>query len=312
MMQNDNNSDYLDNDVSRTDNKPILNSTNELTEVEQMEAIKDMKTNFVFFFGKPSSGKSAILSSIIYCLRQGNIMSSSGEKIGGSLTVQNKLDDDSGIILENIIHEQMKKRRFVDRTTAGSITYLGIEYTPDKSKKLPSIDVTFLEMSGEDLKKVEVNRDGLGKLPSNIDVFFKATEISLLFILTAHWKEAAADDQRTANFLEYLIRQNPDLKKTRVILLISQWDKNPNKDKEGVNEFVKNKMKATYTLMEDSKNVVNEYSIGHVIELDKSPYIEKFNDIYPSQLWKFIYKSITGQDLDKKSFLDKLLEKIKI
>jgi len=57
---------------------------------------------------------------------------------------------------------------------------------------LDGVPLTFLEISGEDLHKVEVAKGG--KLPDNVDIYFKADGLSMLFILVTTPQDASKDD----------------------------------------------------------------------------------------------------------------------
>jgi hypothetical protein len=256
-----------------------------LSEAEQINYLKGKRTHFIFLFGKQGVGKTAITASLIHYLASeseyGNI------EMGG---------DDTGRRLGARIRYLISTGRFPDRTNVGSLTEIDCRFDPAKSG-LEELKFTLLEMSGEDLKLVDVNEYD-GKLPDNIDVFFKAEGLSMTFILVTSPDEARGDDQLMVNFLDYLINKSPVYRHSRVLLLMSKWDevkkKHPNTDLE---KFIKENMRQTFRKINRPTNAYRHFSLGEVTEADGQPYISKYDETSPKMVFEWLYRTLTGRDV---------------
>lgn len=285
--------------LASNENNPPINIQPESSETEQIELITSMRSNFVFFFGKPSGGKSAVLSAVLYHLRKDP---------DGTMNMVSTFDNGEGAKLEGEIQELMNKGRFIDRTKVGSLTYLTLNYMPKKfdPNPYPKLNTTFLEMSGENLKEVSVGKSG--RFPSNIDIFFRIPNLPMLFIVVIPWDyklrmrdevDKINDDSLVARFFDYVKDKNPMLGNARVMLLISKWDSNPHKETYGLLEFVEQNLPETYAQIKNSKNIVDVFSVGNIGEADNKPYIYSHNKHYPKHLWRQIYMTFTNCDLEK-------------
>jgi len=272
----------------------------ERSEAETIRWLKSLDTHFVFFFGKYKSGKSVILASLLRSLRHG----------GGKGEFHPNIEKpfDRGAVLVSDLEGYMDDNRFPPRTKQGNVICVNGEFTPN-DQRFADLDITFLEMSGEDLTEVAIQHDSVGSLPSHIDVYLKADGLPIVFILVSPWMEAAQDDKVIAQFLDYVKAASPKghSANSRMFLLITQWD--TYKGQATALEFAKANMKKTYNAIRSFRNIVNEYSVGRVVAVDKQPYIDPFNDEYPSRLWNQIYMTFTGRDLMKKSFFQWLFGK---
>ena len=115
-------------DETKSDFVPLANAnTND---------IKNKDSNFVFFFGVGESGKSVILSSILYYLSsQAGVLR---PKLGtpNSKEAQGLLSD---------FFENIRQGILPNRTTRDQVTRLDLIFEPNnKSKKVPPINLTFL------------------------------------------------------------------------------------------------------------------------------------------------------------------------
>jgi hypothetical protein len=265
------------------DNEPIRPFTEQRSEVEQINYLKSRNTNFIFLFGKPGVGKTSITASLIHYLsaicEQGNV-----ERVGNH--------DGKG--LAERIRFLIASGRFPNRTKNGSLTEVDCCFVPYK-KNLTELRFTFLEMSGEDLKMVDVhNYDG--KLPDNIDVFFKVDGLSLIFILVTSHDETRNDDSLMANFLDYLIEKSPIYRHSRILLLISKWDEVPgNPD---IEMFISANMPLTFRKINKANNAFCHFSLGKIEEkVDGQIYIRNYDSESPERIFEWLYKTLTGRKL---------------
>jgi hypothetical protein len=287
---------------------------NDLSEAEQIDRIESMKTNFVFFFGKPASGKSAILSTLLYHL-QCNFTNDIGfsaikNKIEGTCM----LKTDSSKQLSALIYQYLSKRRFVPQTKGGFVGQIRMEYQPlnPDYTNLPGIDVTFLEMAGENFSDIENTPDKTAKLPLKVDVYFKVPKISMLFVLITKHSKAKQEDKKMNDFIEHIHSKNPALlSRSRIFLFIGEWDTYDAKNETPL-EFVEKNMPKTYAKLKTQKNIISSFSIGSVDTVtneygENLPFITSFNLDFPYKMWKQIYGTFTGEELDKKPWWKKWL-----
>lgn len=278
---------------------------------DELELIKNLKkkdTNFVFLFGRVGAGKTALVASLIYFLRTydnyGNLYFDGNE---------------SGNKLANRIKRIFKDGKFPGRTTAGAVTELECAFRPDDDKShLKAFKFCFLEMSGEDLVTVSLNEDDLqevknsnyqmGKLPNNIDVYFKAG-VSMTFIIIAEKNSVKDDDGLISSFFDYIESNHSTYNKSRIILVISKWDSNPKP--EEISRFLQEKMQETFKFIKGRNNAVTAFSVGKILQLeDGTPFIKEYNEEPADRIFRKLYSIINGEEisLKKQRTLDKFAE----
>lgn len=247
--------------------------------------------HFVFFFGLPASGKTAVLGSML------NAMQQPGAK--GRLFIHGVGDNffQQGLALWKNISEAFSNRRFPPRTNVDSIIQLLAAYEPSSTED--SLNIVFLEMSGEKLQKVMISPDGGRALPFDINIFLNIPKVKIVFIITAAWNEARKSDPIINDFLTNLHEKHNNLFKSRFLLLITKWDSRKNQE-EDVVSFVQDNMKLTWAKLNDRKNIFQPFSIGKVISItdDGKPgqndIIEPFDIDAGQRLFYRIYETFTG------------------
>jgi len=261
---------------------------------EQIEYLEGKDTNYVFLFGEPAAGKTAVCASLFLHL------SSPQEKLGDM--EEFRYEDDTryqknDLNLLNTIRDAVRNRRFPARTDVGSLSHVNIRYRPIKRSK-PPISVTFLEMAGDDLQKVESTKDSLGNLPTDIDVFFKADrdKVSMLFVLVTSHQNAVKNDKLMVNFLDYIIAQDLRFRDSRILLLISQWDTYVG-DKD-VKDFIQDRMPFTWSKLGKSTNAYRYFTLGVIKDVDGNPYVAKYDEEPARKVFHWIYHTITGKHLE--------------
>lgn len=263
--------------------QPLAIETQIITEADQINYLEGRETNFVFIFGKPAVGKTAITASIINYL--------STECDHGNLV---GIDNGDGRRLLEKIRNTIRDRKFPDRTTVGTLTEIDIKFEPLKKTK-NNLWLTFLEMSGEDLKSVELNDISPSQLPTNIDVFFKANNLSMIFILVTSHDDANKDDALMVTFLDYIFGKDSRFQNSRILLLVSKWDTFVGEiDTE---DFIKNRMSLTYARLRKNTNAMRNFSIGRVITADNKPLIQEYNGEPAEKVFHWIYETLTGSSL---------------
>lgn len=258
-----------------------LNLSASENEAQEIAYLRSRNTNFIFLFGKPMSGKTTLIASLIHYLsavsEYGNL-----ERVG---------EQKDWRLIENLRY-QFGKGEFSNRTVLGSVTEINIRFSPNpQRKRLSDLYLTFLEMSGEDLKEIQT----VGEFSDNIDVFFKVENISLTFILMTRFDEAKEDDYLISSFLDYLSAKFSSLRKPKFLLLVSNWDNYSGKD--DIREFVSKNMPITFRKISAPVNAIKGFSVGKVSQKEGFPFIERF-DVEPTEaVFAWLYKTLTGKDL---------------
>jgi len=258
----------------------------ELSELDQINSLRAKDTNFVFLFGKAAVGKTAIIASIFHFL---NTECQLGylEQIS---SLNNNVNE-NGRNLGEIIKQNISIGRFPDRTGIGNL--FGIDTCFISSRIRPNLNplrLTFLDMPGEDLHQVSIGQQG--KFPKNIDVFFKAGKLSMTFILVTSYDEAQKDDLLMVNFLDYIYKKSPRFRESRVLLLISKWDKYSKRMNDS--DFIQNQMPQTFRKLSRETNSYGTFSLGMVIEeVDELPFIQEYNGRSAERVFSWIYQTLT-------------------
>lgn len=279
-----------------------------LTELEQINAIQRMNTNFIFLFGAAQRGKTVVTSSII------NFLSS--VEAGGDLspfnvgTEDDRNEKDHGHNLYKKILRGFAEKRFPSRTVLvgnDEPIYVNVRFTPKNIRDNDPINLTFLEMPGDALQRIDSPDGGRGEIPESIDVFFRTTNVSISFILLTEHGLAAKDDLLMAAFIDYVRNKNREFSDARLLLLVAKWDKYDGG--LSIEEFVRLNMPVTHNKLHDDKHSVAEFSIGVVDRADGKDFIKTYNPIPAKKVVNWIYINATGKALYKKKFWPNLRSK---
>jgi len=249
--------------------------------------------NFIFLYGAPAAGKTAVLGSVIQAMER--------PEISGSIFVQGAGNGyfKHGLQLWKQIQDAFQEKRFPGRTVVGSTIQLHVQYKP--ASNATPVDFVFLEMAGEDLKKVVITDQGDRKLPFHIDLFLRL-QIKIAFLIVTSWDGAAEDDDVVNEFLSYIHETAPELIENRIILLVSKWDSKKNSSSASIDEFIRSKMPKTYGKIANKRNIIQSYSIGKVIEVPdgKGDMIVSFDYRAGQRLFSSIYETFTGISSEQK------------
>lgn len=262
-------------------------------------AVINKDSNFICFFGTAQSGKSVILSTMLYAMQSKYGVLS--PKIG---TPNSK---EAEVLLEDFF-ENVHKGILPERTDRDQVTRMDLVFRPNnKSEKVPPIDLTFLETSGENWN--DIRRAGI--LHSSIDAYLSA-DIPLTFILVTGYNNAHKDDALLKKFLYLLEQKRHNLRKTNVILVVSKWDKSGSQKisaEEEFENFVQVKLPLTYSFLETNGLDRTFYTIGELRQdpKDGKERVKNLNLESAQRVSKWLYKSITGYDVEYEgTFLEQL------
>ncbi len=250
--------------------------------------IRNKESNFIFFFGTAESGKSVILSSMLYYLR------SYAGVLRPKLGTPNSKE--ANVLLSDFF-ENIRQGVLPNRTTRDQVTRLDLVFEPNnRSKRVVPIDLTFLETSGENHNDI---RRG-GSYHSSIETFLNAN-IPLTFIIVTSYETAYKDDSLINEFLDELERKGKNLKSVNAILVISKWDKSGRMDvesAEALDAFISEHLPMTSQRIDTYGLSKTYYTIGSIQNTTGNEKIDLLNLSTAEVLAKWLYRSITGYDLD--------------
>lgn len=250
--------------------------------------IKNKDSNFVFFFGTAESGKSVILSSMLYYL------SSQVGVLRPKLGTPNTRE--AQVLLSDFF-ENIRQGILPSRTTRDQVTRLDLIFEPNnKSKKVTPINLTFLETSGEN--HYEIRRGG--SYHSSIESYLNAN-IPLTFIIVTSYESAHKDDTLINEFLDELERKGKNLQSVNAILVVSKWDKSGRMDvasAEELDSFIEDRLSRTNQRINTYGLSKTYYTIGGVDYVNGTEKISLLSLATAEVLSKWLYSSIVGVELD--------------
>lgn len=259
----------------------------EMSNSKKAEEIKNQDSNFIFFFGTAESGKSVILSSMLYALRT---------KFGVLRPKIGTRNSKEATVLLADFFENMRKGILPGRTSRDQVTRMDLVFEPNnKSKKVFPINLTFLETSGENHNEI---RRG-GDFHSSIDQYLRAN-IPLTFILVTSYTTAHQEDAILSEFLYRLEEKSKNLKATNVVLVISKWDKSGSQETSGedLEFFIKERLPMTNSLLDTYGLSRTYYTIGELEKVNGEERIVELNLNTAEILSKWLYKSIAKIPVD--------------
>jgi len=254
----------------------------------KVNEIKNKDSNFVFFFGTAESGKSVILSSMLYYL---------SSQAGVLRPKRGTPNTKEAQVLLSDFFENIRQGILPNRTTRDQVTRLDLVFEPNnKSKKVPPINLTFLETSGENHNEI---RRG-GSYHSSIESFLNAN-IPLTFIIVTSFETAHKDDYLINEFLDELERKGKNLKSVNVILVVSKWDKSGRMDVANTDElesFINERLSITSQRIDTYGLSKTYYTIGNIQNINGEERISLLSLSTAEVLSKWLYESIVDYPLD--------------
>jgi len=260
-----------------------------------LEASEDK--HFVFLFGSPAAGKTVVLGSVIQAMQR--------PEVQGRLFVHGAGDGyfKHGLALWEQLRRAFEKKQFPPRTKAGGTIQLHAQYKPpNNGNKSTPLDLVFLEMAGEDLKKVMITDQGGRNLPFHIGQFLRIPQLKIAFLITTPWQDASKDDAMIDDFLSFVNETAPHLIENRIILLVTKWDTYSGGESTSIDDFVKQKMPRTYNKIAEKRNIIQPFSVGKIVPFDggEGDIIATFDYSASQRLFSRIYETFTGISSEKK------------
>ncbi|MDF0718594.1 hypothetical protein P0M11_01135 [Kaistella sp. PBT33-4] len=249
--------------------------------------IKNKDSNYIFFFGTAQSGKSVILSSMLYALRT---------KFGVIRPQKGTPNSREAMVLLSDFFENIRRGILPGRTVRDQVTRMDLVFEPNnKSKKVGPVNLTFLEASGENHNEI---RRG-GNYHGSIAQYLKAN-IPMTFILVTGYNSAHNEDSILNEFLYLLEHEGKNLRNINLILVVSKWDKSGNQapSEEELDYFVKERLPMTYQFLETNSLAKTFYTVGQLENTGGEDKIVALSLDSAELLSKWLYKNIAGQSLD--------------
>lgn len=221
-------------------------------------SLQAKNSNFIFVFGYTGSGKTTVLAAIDLYIRR---------KYAKTI---NPTGNKEGINHINKIVRNITFGEFPNATPAGTIVEYDVALTHPVSDE--TVNLTFIEMAGEDLRKINTDDEdsGTGELRSEIKKYLTCPDISISFLLIADYKERIAslrEDDLFMNFFGYVRNLEVPLKNVGVI--VSKFDKEVT-DRLFLNNVVEDYLPQTRRFMENKSIIENAkifpFSIGEVVQ----------------------------------------------
>ncbi|MCF2221086.1 hypothetical protein H9Q08_17505 [Chryseobacterium sp. PS-8] len=267
--------------------------------------ISNDKRYVIIPIGFPVSGKSMFLSSIMH-------YAFNGVDSPFTSTLKTQYPYESGHYAVDTMIAEMEKGKLYDRTKGGTMDLIGLDITPSYVKR-PRIQTLFLDLAGEDLKKIKTSYGG--KLPYFISSVLSGVEyagqpIFLLitpYIPSATWTHQD-EDALMRDFINYMKDVKPKLfNKSRFFVLVTKWDLNPDPVKETTESFIQDKRPQLYSQIKDMICSYGNYSVGNIltVEDDNGEILQHITDKdtrSPYRFWTALYETLTGVSMEKKSW----------
>lgn len=245
--------------------------------------IEAKNTNFVLFFGSPFSGKSVILTSILYFLNA---------KAGHLKPNKNSINSNEAQVLTATLLENISQGILPERTTIDKVTEIDFTFIPNnKSKKVPPINLTFLETAGDNNNQIKRG----GKFHRSIENYF-SSNISMTILLVTSYDNANQEDAFILQFLNK-IEEVGNLRNVKILLIISKWDLSGKTSVAGeteLNRFIQQNLPMTYNALNTYKMDKTFFTIGNV----ENQKITKLSLERAKTISNWLYKSISGKPLD--------------
>jgi hypothetical protein len=267
--------------------------------------------------GFPQAGKSLFLSSLIY------YFSKSNDKLFIPEPKKNSPFENGSKTMDQMV-QFFDQRKLYQSNAKGTLDLIGLDLKPFDhiKRKLPILKVAFLDLAGEDLKKIKISEGG--EFPEKINAVFNGIKIDnspLIFILITPFQPPIKDDESLEDahnredalhfdFINYLKENQAELLlNAKFFILVTQWDKNPSRN-QSVESFIQENRKSVYSAVRNSNVFWGEYSIGRILETRENGVnvqeIIRINYDYPNRFWKKLYKISTNKDLDQQPWWKKL------
>jgi GTPase SAR1 family protein len=273
--------------------------------------------SYFFIFGQGASGKTVLISSILYFLN--TIRSIEYRDTLKNLNNPDLKHEQEG----NKLWKELSQTIFTKKFPRGTTTvqnqnpiprHINAHFKP--SSNSPEFKFCLMDMAGEDLEKVDY--DSTQSLPSSIVTYIKELpKENMCFIYVLNPDDQYFSNEKKLGLFQAFINtlDANEHTNTPLLLLVTKWD--TIKDKyANAEDFVKKEFSPIWgTLNQNERKItIGKFSIGEVIgDNPTATNFENFDSTYPERVFKWMYKTQIGINLDnetekEKSFFEKILD----
>lgn len=270
---------------------------------EELTLNIDPDVTYFFVVGPPSSGKSTMMSGLVYYLRS---------RAEGRLKVLNSKDEShhvDGLELLEKMKQSVRKGEFMkgSKRMVKKHTFpdeLNLQFIPQDAKK-PSMKFSFVDMAGDDLERIMATKDG--SLNPRIQAYLDHPECNLVFIFTI-------DVNDTDNFSEDMIDRFLDHldsvghENNPVLFAATKWDKVKG-SYDDVRDYFESELAVLNNVAKRAHRDVSiiDFTIGSTTKDNTFTYDFKDSE----RIFNWMYQLETGYSLKepvKRSFFQRLFK----
>lgn len=279
--------------------EPSRKSQDSGDEETVFEVPYDPKSSYFFIFGVRDAGKTMMIGGLFYNLYGGYRLGDNLENINdhqydyqkeGTILLDELLIDIPNGSFPTSTSTLVSESRMIPRQ-------INLKYGPKDLSK-PEFKFTLMDVSGEDLMKVNVNskhRDE--KLDEGIETFLKLPHHNLAFVFVYPAQSGLSSSELSSymkGFLDELDRLKH--KSTPMVFVVTKWDLVQDKY-DSVEDFFLDRDPLVWNKINESKRdaTVLKFSIGDV-DVESGNY--EFDPTNSNELFQWMYKTQVEQDLD--------------
>jgi hypothetical protein len=268
-------------------------------EKKEIDLVVDPEMTYFFIFGATTSGKSAMVSSLIYYLKA---------LVNGQIKV---IGDNSethvrrGEFIMKEMFNNVRKGEFPHGTQTLDNdlvlpTEINLEFFPTDTSKY-AMPFCFLEMAGEDLKQIEIKSDiEGGMLNPKIDAYLRHPDCNIAFICVVDPDSPEDSENLIDSFINYIDKDQVGRSAAPMLLSVNKWDKVKEEYDNSVDKYIEKNLpilnkKTTYTNREYAKV---GFSVGdnHYKKGDLDYYT--YNPQDAIKIFNWMYETATGYQLE--------------
>jgi len=289
--------------------------------VERNVDIESLKGNYIFTVGNVSSGKTCFQNMLISRL---------WNKKDIEFNFSAKRDSNSHDASLLMWVKSFLNGKLPDRTKAGMLQEFNVSIG---QKKRPTLNLNFLEISGEDIIDIMPSVDGHEEAQFNPQLtrYLKNKKINKRFVFvsdcTANKKgsyglDGVHEDALFHRFISFLRdKEGAGLERINILFVAAKWDE-VHRDYENPRDYFNKNFGQTLSALGNKKidSVYMPFSIG-TIEMKSNdddlgvtePVITSFEYKYVDYFIQWVYfsymkKSLKGLPISNKSWLDMIIE----
>ena len=299
----------MESSVMNNEHEELFHDENHAEEYQVIEEdLAKKEGNYIFTVGNVSSGKSTLQNLLIYRLwTKENIIFDYG----------NNTNDHRQRAIINRWVDSFKQGILPKRTKQGVIQEFNIEIGQTGKQKL---DVSFLEISGEDIKSIvpSLDSDRPPSVHNFLDRYLMPENgINKRFIFVSDGEKHkkgittnlnnVSEDILFDAFLRYLLGDTQKgLKEINILFVVSKWDTVREDYKNNFEKYMKQNFPQTLSILNGSRVTVMylPFTVGKIDE----KLIDKEKDIYEHRITtlenshidrmiQWVYYTFTGETL---------------